>query len=201
MPAPCRNASQSPEAVPSRVVWRPSPPLRRGACCSRAATPPPRGRRDRSPGIWRRRRVTGVDGGGDHRSRRAGGLDLLRRGGRRGPGRQGRRCWATLGDARRPRRDPRHDDLVALGLRSGRRHRRARPLRRAARVQPGAADGARRARLPGPAAAATQRTGDRAVRGARQDAGRRPRHARASSSTACCSPTCSPPSTCWTRPA
>ena len=86
--------------------------------------------------------------------------------------------------------------------RSGRGGRRARALRRPARLQPRAADGARRAGLP--ARGATDDDARARARALRRRSARPPSRSptsRASSSTGCCSPTCSAPSTCSRRPA
>ena len=108
----------------------------------------------------------------------------------RGRGDQGRRPGRSRARGRR-RRDARQHDVVAVGRAPGAGHRRVRALRRPARLQPGAQDEARRARLP--------------RRGHRRDApsararcarrwARRPSRSptcRASWSTGCSSPTSS----------
>ena len=63
----------------------------------------------------------------------------------------------------RPRRDPRHHDLVAVGGPARRRERAPRALRRPARLQPRDEDGARRARVPGRRHARTRATRTRAL--------------------------------------
>ena len=123
---------------------------------------------------------------------RAGRRDVRRRGRRRGPGGQGRRLRAP-GRAPRRRRRAGHDDLLAADRRAGAGERAPRALRRPARVQPGAEDGADRARVPGRGDGRHARARARAVRGAGQDRGRGARTRRASSSTACCSRSCSRP--------
>ena len=99
---------------------------------------------------------------------------------------------------RRPRRRPGHHDLVAVGDRARPASGAPRSLRRPARVQPGAEDEARRARLPHRVSRrrATAR-GPSAPTSARRPS--RSRTSRASWSTACCSRTCSAPSTSWSE--
>ena len=83
---------------------------------------------------------------------------------------------AQLGRARRPARDHRDDDLVAVGHRARRGLRPAGAVRRPARLQPGREDAARRARLSRSEASETTRErAAGAVRRARQGGRRGPR--------------------------
>ena len=132
-----------------------------------------------------------------HGSRRSAGRLVPGRGGPRAPWQQGRGAGGPrrARPPRRRRRRARHDDVVAVDRRARPGERPSRAVRRAARLQPRAADGARRAGLPGRRRAPRPASG-RAL-SAPSSARRRSRcpTCPASSSTGCSSRTCSAP---WT---
>ncbi|CAA9514439.1 MAG: 3-hydroxybutyryl-CoA dehydrogenase; 3-hydroxyacyl-CoA dehydrogenase, partial [uncultured Solirubrobacteraceae bacterium] len=120
----------------------------------------------------RRRQRDHHDGSAGARQR-----DVPRRGDRRGRGAQERAAGLTR-RARGRRRGHQHDDVVAVGQRAGGGVRARRPVRRAARVQPGPADEARRTRLSRWRDRCDARTRHRAVRRTREAARRRARPGR-----------------------
>ena len=130
-----------------------------------------------SSGPAARRRPIVLARGSSRRARggygpgRAARLPDRRRGHRRGSRGEARALQAPRRGALR-RRGARHHNLVAVGVGARGSERAARPLRRPARVQPGAQDGAGRAVLPRRRAPSTRARLRELCASARQDRGR-----------------------------